>query len=78
MKAKLNPRELFVRTERCGTAIFSKSGRIDFRAKQSISSFREREINPFVIDQIVEVPTDKWQRESSKVFSFVSSWRIES
>lgn len=55
---KLNPRELF---EWKGVERqFSRSLGIDF-AKQSISSFREREINPFVIDQIVEVPTDKWQ-----------------
>lgn len=46
--------------ERCG--IFSKSGaRNRFCKERSISSSREREINPFVVDQIVEVPTDKWQ-----------------
>lgn len=55
---ELNPRELF---EWKGVEFSRSLGRgIDF-AKRSISSSREREINPFVVDQIVEVPTDKWQ-----------------
>lgn len=73
---KLNPRELF---EWKGVERqFSRSLGIDF-AKQSISSFREREINPFVIDQIVEVPTDKWQwklEESIFLRVFVANWIV--
>lgn len=59
--------------ERCGMAIFSKSGRIDF-PKRFYKQFHKREVNPFVIDQILEVATDKWQRKLEE--RFLSSYLL--